>query len=94
MKNKCNCDLCKRSRKFEKILDTLKKICEDVRIYRKYNIDKMIKKDIKWLKELYKYLVEIESELDIIKNKDGFFVHFDPSDWKGIVGSAENKCQT
>lgn len=86
---KCNCDLCKRGRKFDRIIEKFKDAMYFGHFLTKEKAENH--KDIKWLKQLYSHLIEIESELDMIRNKDGFFVHIDPSDWKGIIGTAEKE---
>lgn len=53
MSNKCNCDLCKRNKKFEEVLgDAGYFMTEDHK---------------KWLEKLYNYLLDIEESYDILK---------------------------
>ncbi|MFX0022184.1 MAG: hypothetical protein ACFE9S_07645 [Candidatus Hermodarchaeota archaeon] len=54
---KCNCDLCKRNRKFDRIIKKLKEF-------------EYLKNDIKWLEDLYNHLIDVEAELDWYKNED------------------------
>ncbi len=53
---KCNCDLCKRNRKFVKTINRLK---ESV----------ILEKDVKWLEDLYNHLIDIEESYDILKQQ-------------------------
>lgn len=75
---KCNCDLCKRGKKFEKILGKFKEFV-------------ILDKDIKWLEDLYCHLMDVEAELDWYKNNDLMMneIIIDPGDWVWITGSQE-----
>lgn len=65
---KCNCDLCKRNRKFERLLEKIK----DAYYFGFALSNEKLEnhKDIKWLEALYSHLMDIEAELDWYKNKD------------------------
>lgn len=95
MKKICNCDPCKRNRKFKRIVKKIKNIVPNSATTVSYFMSRKIEfvnhKDIKWLEDLYRYLVYVEDELNMIKNMDNYEVHINPADWKGIVGTAEGK---
>lgn len=63
---KCDCDLCKRNRMFDKIIERMK---NSLSPYGKLNIDLINSNDIKWLENLHSHLMDVEESYDILKQQ-------------------------